>query len=251
MKFRMNRWFGFVAVGCCAAGLSGCARDSAAINRAVRDETEAHTVAVARAENARAEAPPARGEPFRFPADRGGQLLGQLLTPPARWDADAAAPLTKRELPAAPGVGRPELPLADNQAGLPRPPLAVKAPPVRPHAPPEATPFTGYAAVPVAPSAHFFAAGAPIRLASPDVNTPPPLPALGHATADRVPLEDPTTDDSLRAALSARTPARAEPAPFARYNLPDPFENAQAIRLKTLPPEESHPSSSTPRPPQP
>jgi hypothetical protein len=90
-----------------------------------------------------------------------------------------------------------------------------------------------------------------VRVSSTDVNLLPPLPLLANPGSDRASLEDPTADDSLKSALSAAPPIRSNPAPFQRLNLPDPFENAQTIRLRAQLPEEQSPATGPVRPPKP
>jgi hypothetical protein len=93
--------------------------------------------------------------------------------------------------------------------------------------------------------------GGRIRLPGPDANQPVPLPVLAVPRGDRAPLDDPTLDASGAAALAEVLPARASPAPFLRLNLPDPFENRAAVRLRTALPEEAVPLPIAPRLPRP
>jgi hypothetical protein len=60
-------------------------------------------------------------------------------------------------------------------------------------------------------------------------------------------LGDPTPEVSLAAVLAQPVPVRSAPAPFLRLNLPDPFEHAQAVRLRTLPAEDPTPPVAFPR----
>jgi len=46
------------------------------------------------------------------------------------------------------------------------------------------------------------------------------------------PLTDPTAEVSLAAVVAQPVPVRTTRAPFVRFNLPDPFEHAQAVRLR-------------------
>jgi hypothetical protein len=73
------------------------------------------------------------------------------------------------------------------------------------------------------------------------VNQPVPLPILARPATDRAPLTDPTPEVSLAAVLAAAVPVRTTPAPFVRLTLPDPFEHAQTVRLRTPPEEDPHP----------
>jgi hypothetical protein len=81
-------------------------------------------------------------------------------------------------------------------------------------------------------------AGLPPRVASADVSRPPPLPLTPRPSPDRASLEDPTAEFSALQAVAAPPPARTTPAPFLRVNVPDPFENAAAVRLRTPPAED-------------
>jgi hypothetical protein len=112
-------------------------------------------------------------------------------------------------------------------------------------------PLISYRADPERVAVQHLAGGAPIRLSAPDVNQPPPLPILANPGIDRASLDDPTADESLKSALSAVPPIRSNPAPFLRLNLPDPFENAQTVRLRAMPPEDHGPATGPVRPPKP
>src|SRR4051812_46174308 len=108
----------------------GCARGSVAINQAALADAEKKP-APPTTEKA---APTSSGAPFRFPDDRGGKLLGQLLTPPAQLPGDgqpSAAPLVL--LPPA-AVDRPEVqPVVVAQPTIPRPGIDARAQKVKPH----------------------------------------------------------------------------------------------------------------------
>lgn len=236
------RLLGLYVAGCFLAALAGCARSSVAVNNAA---------APAEAEK-KADAAPApaaaTGEPFKFPDDRGGKMLGELLAPSAQSAPEAR--LQPRPLPPPASVGQPEVPLQPTLAELARPPLVQKTPPPKPHTPAEDLPLVAYRGEPVGPNRVTFSAGAPVSIASPDVAQPTRLPYLGQPGVDRVPVEDPTVDESLKAALAGEIPVRATPAPFDRRSVPDPFENAQTIRLKTPPAEDTTPSGGSPLPPR-
>ena len=99
-------------------------------------------------------------------------------------------------------------------------------------------PLADYRGEPAPPQALELPAGALVRLPSPDVNLPPPLPMLALPVADRVSVDDPTSEASRQAALAAAAPVRTTPTPFVRLTIPDPFEHARAVRLHTPPVEE-------------
>jgi hypothetical protein len=138
-------------------------------------------------------------------------------------------------------VSRPSVPLSANQGELLRPPLP-KAPLVRPHMLAESAPFTAYHGEPTVPALRTLDTGARVALSARDVNQPAPLGLLGLPVPDRVPLDDPTTEASVQAALANVPPQRTDFVPFAPQNLPDPFQNAQTVKLRTPPAEEPTPS---------
>ncbi|MBL8794844.1 MAG: hypothetical protein JNM56_13125 [Planctomycetia bacterium] len=230
--------------------LSGCARTSIVAEDAPL-LTTGNALVAAQAQPAAAQAQPAAGDQqaFQFPADKGGQALGQLLRPPQQLPGDGAQPGPQ---PLAPplGVAQPEVALTPVQSLPPSVPLP-RALNLQPRLLAEGAPFTGYRDEPGAPGRRELASGAPIALPRRDLNQPVPLGYLGLQLPDRVPVDDPTGDASVDAALAATPPARTDAVPFAPHNLPDPFQNAQTVKLRTPPPEDPTPSSSAPRPPRP
>jgi hypothetical protein len=89
-----------------------------------------------------------------------------------------------------------------------------------------------------------------IKVPSPDLNQPVPLPVLARPLPDRGPLGDPTPDISIAAALAGSVPQRTVPAPFLRLNLPDPFEHVQPVGPRGAAEEESLPPPVPPRTPK-
>jgi hypothetical protein len=239
---------GFLLAGGLVA-LTGCTRSSVAVHPGPVVESDTKAVS-AQTKPAAKDTPAPSGEPFRFPDDQGGKMLGELLAPPQQPPAAFRAPPAPRSLPAPDAVANPEMPLTPNLAGLPRPLLTPPHAKLRPTAPHEEAPLQGYRLDPVGPSVQHLYGGALVHVASIDVELPVALPILARPDADRVPLEDPTADDSLAAALAAVPPVRSVPVPFHREALPDPFENAQTVRLKTPPPEETTPVSTGPQVPK-
>jgi hypothetical protein len=190
------------------------------------------------------------GDGFRFPSDHGGQLLGKLLPPSGKVSPVEDRPAPRR-FPDSPAVRTPPVPVppgADEVVRLPEP---RPAQPARPGPVPEALPLLGYRETPQPPEANSLTAGELVRAPSSDVNRPMPLPLLGALAPDRVPLDDPTSDQSVAAALAGQMPDRTTPAPFLKLTLPDPFENRQTVRLRTMPVEESTPIAAAPRGPKP
>jgi hypothetical protein len=81
-----------------------------------------------------------------------------------------------------------------------------------------------------------------VRLWRPDPDGPWPLPVLGAAERDRASLADPTLEWSVAAAQAKVNVGRGQPVPFEPQNVPNPFEHAEAVRLR-------HPVPEAPMPP--
>jgi hypothetical protein len=189
-------------------------------------------------------------EGFRFPADPGGKHLGTLLPPRENFRLPPEPPSGPRPHPALPALENPTLPPPLGQAGLPRLPAEKTARPARPGPLPEDMPLLSYHGTPAQPQEPALTPGVLVKAASPNVGQPVPPPVLGQPMPDRAPLDDPTTDASLAAALAAAMPSRTNPAPFLKLTLPDPFENRETGRLRETPPEEGIPVAATPRLPK-
>jgi hypothetical protein len=253
----MNTHYRILGVALLAGSLSltGCARTAIVAEDAPpapnRGAVEVVQFVTAQAQPAQP-AQPAAGdkEPFKFPADKGGQALGQLLRPPQQLPALDGVKPGPQVLPPPVSVAQPEVPLAPTLAGPLSLPLP-KALPLQPHLLTEGAPFSSYRDEPGAPGRRELAAGALIELPRLDLSRPVPLGYLGLQLPDRVPLEDPTGDASVDAALAGNPPARVEPVPFAPQNLPDPFQNAQTVKVRTPLAEDTTPVSGAPRPPKP
>ena len=234
------------------AGLSGCGRQSAALNvappapaivRAVPEgEKEKQTPSAAAAKDA---APNSAR-----PADKGTKLVGEFLKPSeaafAQETRQGRGPLS---LPAMSSLERPQLPLPPFTGDLPRASLKPGSTSLRLGPLSEGLPLARYRDDPPAPRREELPAHGLIRLPSPDLNAPVPLPVLASPAVDRAPLGDPTPEVSLAAVLAQPVPVRTTPAPFVRLNLPDPFEHAQTVRLRTPPAEDPTPPLASPRPP--
>jgi hypothetical protein len=192
----------------------------------------------------------ADGDGFRFPADPGGQHLGTLLPPRENFRLPPEPPSGPRPHPSLPALENPTLTPPAGQAGLPRLPVAKAARPARPGPLPEETPLLSYRGVPPQPQEPALTPGVLAKAPSPSLSRPVPPPLLGQPVPDRAPLDDPTTDASLAAALAAPMPSRTNPAPFLKLTLPDPFENRETGRLRSTPPEEGTPVAATPRLPK-
>jgi hypothetical protein len=264
-----------ISLGALLACLAGCARTSVAVDpplgvaeaskqalpalaHAQGKPAVGQVPAVAQVAQDKPQPAPKAGEGgFTFPADKGGQTLGQLLKPPVVLTESL------REFPAGPrivsppaDVERPGVPLAPSQASILKPP-APKVPLLRPRTLAEDAPFTAYRSDPQVPVLRELDTGARVAVQAVNLNLPVPLSYLGLQMPDRVPVDDPTNEASLHAALAAAPPARTDAVPFTPQNLPDPFVNAQTVKLRTPPAEESSPPVSgiskppPPVPPQP
>jgi hypothetical protein len=228
--------------------LAGCGRTSVTINpagAAAADEQSRPAAKEAPREGTKGEA---AGDGFHFADDSGGELEGKLLAPPVR-----PAPGEDRTGPhrfaRSSAVESPRLPLPPTRLEPVRLPAPKASGLTRPGPLPEGIPLVSYYGTPEPPEAPRLAAGEPVREPSADVNRPLPLPLLGQETPDRVPLDDPTAEASLAAALAAPLPQRTTPAPFLRLGVPDPFENRRTVRLPAPVEEPAAPVAASPRTP--
>lgn len=191
---------------------------------------------------------------FAFPDDQGGKLLAELLTTtgsPAGKQDKRTTPLPLKG-PAA--LEHPDMqpPQTSAAPGLPSASLTPKPVPVKPHSLPEEAPFLRSSLDAVAiPQRDDLPAGPRTRIDSIDVEKPTAVPILAQPVPDRASLEDPTQTVSTLSALAVILPERAGPTPFLKLTLPDPFENAQTVRLRTPPAEEATPTSPGPKAPNP
>ena len=241
-------------VGCLVVGVTGCARPSAQAGEEPAYVSEdfggpnRFVVVVDPTESMAAGDPvedAKEGEGFRFPDDRGGQILSKVLppsekAPPAGHDAPAP-----RRHPPPPNVEKPTAPLPPVPVDLPRLP-AGKPEPLRPRPLPEDLPIFGHKSDPILPQVQTLPAGERVRIPSVDVDQPIPVPILARPATERAPLDDATTAASQNAALSTVPPTRATPAPYLKIGVPDPFENR--LRESAAPPETVTPTHTGSRP---
>jgi hypothetical protein len=180
--------------------------------------------------------------------DRASKLVGDTLRPS---DEAGALPWRdyqgQRPLLAPAGLEKPQLPLPSTPISVPRAaPMKVAAPP-QPTTVAEELPQLPRQSLPALRSAEPVTVA--LRRRGPNLDEPPPLPLLASYQPDRTPLADATAEAS-RASILAKTPSlRAEPAPFIPWNLPDPFENRDAIRLANTPAEDPNPPAPVVRKP--
>lgn len=178
--------------------------------------------------------------------DRGSQLLSKLL-PPSGQVAALPLPGTNepRRLAPSGNLQIPRMPPTLNEFQPVRLPLPLPAKPIQPRVLPEGPPLSRLLFEPAVPDRPVLPAVPGLRLPSFSTEQPPPLPILAQVQADRVPLDDPTREASLEAALSGPPPVRTNPAPFLRLNLPDPYENRTVAELRNPPPENPAPVIAT------
>ena len=175
-------------------------------------------------------------------------LAGCVLTAPV--SAQGRADERMRELLAPRGLngGRFDAPQGPSRfvplslplpgALLPKadaPPRALPKPsakPIQPRPASEDVPLVRSFASPEPPQPLTLPAHPPVRLWSRDSEAPLPLPILAAAGRDRASLDDPTLGASVAAAQAQVNAGRSQPVPFEPHNLPNPFEHAEAMRLR-------------------
>ncbi len=232
------------------AGLAGCNRSQGVVYQesASDDKPTAEKVVRGVADTGDGgETKKGEEEGFRFPNDKGGEVLARVLAPSV--DVRAVRVQKPRRQTAPASLEAPSLALPPAQPAMPRVALEWKRPTLLPRLVIDET--LGGGAEPGLPEALAFATGAKTRDAGVDVNQPPPLPRLGQPVPDRASLEDPTTEASMSAAIAAKVPLRTRPAPFQRLSIPDPFENYIAVPKSALPPEPAEPPLGPARNPKP
>jgi hypothetical protein len=228
------------------AGLCGCYRaQGIVVQKPTSDERSENVVARGKADDDEVVT-----DGFRFPDDKGGELLARLL-PPA---LDAAAlkdhvPHAPPRSKAPPNLEVPTLPLPPALPGMPRVNLEPKRPVLLPRLVLDET--LGEGVLLNLPEAHIFVTGEKMKDKGIDVNQPPPLPTQSQPVPDRASLEDPTLEASIVAAVAAKVPLRTGPVPFQRVSIPDPFENYNPVRLSQPPTEDSQPPVGPARNPKP
>ncbi len=82
-----------------------------------------------------------------------------------------------------------------------------------------------------------------------DVKQPVLLPILARRSVDRASLEDPAADFTAQSIVNNKLPLRSRPAPFVKVVLPDPFENAEAVKVKIAIKEDPLTAIGNPPPP--
>jgi hypothetical protein len=186
------------------------------------------------------------GGTFMFADDAAGQLLAKTLTPaePVRLAADPKAKPQPRAGLAA--LESPDLPLAGPNVALPTVPIATRSP-LWPRALADAAPLEFFRADPEVPQRPELPPAVLVRRPAPDVNQPVDLAVQAKQASDRASLDDPTAEFSGERAVANPVRMRTAPAPFQRYDLPEPFERRGTSRL---PPTEPPVVAPVPAPPK-
>jgi hypothetical protein len=188
-------------------------------------------------------------EPFTFPPDPGGKLLRDQLLPPVAVPI-AAVPFVDRPRPWARlklehVPGRPDA--AANPAPAPIV-LAAEKPRGFSHRPALDLPPLASTPAPERPAAPELYAGPKPPAVTSDPARPTPLPLLARPTVEKPTVTtDPTRDPSRQGIIKELSLLRDQPAPFTRFDIPDPFELADTVRFPA-PPEADLPAVSTARP---
>ncbi len=171
---------------------------------------------------------------FEYPADLGGKAVAKAVAPdkPALTPAQRFGTTPKtRTVPAK--FLDPD-PLMRVSYALPTF-LPTKAVELRPAVSSERVPADlglGAQSIPARPT---FPVAAGVTERARDVNLPPAMPTLGRPLAERVSLDDPTSD--FANATIVAPPVKTTPtlASFLKVTLPDPFELGDQVKPKVAP----------------
>lgn len=195
-------------------------------------------------------AKPAAVGDFAFPTDEGGKILGRILPPkpPASLGPLPTKEPSERKLPAF--LSNPDLatvPPTLAPLPYPQPPRAI----VRPTAMPDRVPADLAQHDLDRPETIVLPVGALTKIDRLDLSKPAELPILARPTADRASLDDPTAEFTARSVINSNLPLRVGLSMFVRVNLPEPFENAAAAKVKTTLPDDPNSALGNPPPPKP
>jgi len=190
------------------------------------------------------------GAKFVFPADTGGKLLSELLPP---VDLPKPPPPTpsqqsRRDVPYAIANPAPMLPIGESLPPTIR--LAI-AKDIAPTLPVEVVPMSFARIEPELPIRLEQPIGLATDIRALDPNLQVEVPRLAQRSVNRASLNDPTDDYSAASVIGAPLPLRTTPAPFVQIDLPNPFENAETIKLQapiTVDPSVVISSVPTPKP---
>jgi hypothetical protein len=190
------------------------------------------------------------GGSFKFTDDDAGKIFSKILVPlpPPPLSPLATKAQSERILPA--GIAEPR------PATLPSSLVPVRIPlpsrvDARPSPLPERVPADIAGLHSDRPERIELPVGGLTRLATPDVRQPVTVPILGRPVPDRASLDDPTAEFTASSVFNKNLPLRTTAAPFVKTNLPDPFENSEAAKVKIAPKEDPATSLGNPPPPKP
>lgn len=262
----IKRWFSTVLMG--ATFLAGCKKSEAVpitdVSTLPRQEAKLaptapkqpgaksrppRTVTARRAVQLAQAQPKEKSDPTEKPSAKTDDLGAKLLADLLRCSDAAVARLRQgpKKLPGPAAIEKPA-PAAPRFAGLPARYPSKPASKTTPRDPSEGTPLAHNRAEPKAPEEIRFSIVALERWPSPDNGEPAALPIMAVYVADRASLVGPSMEWSHASALARAMPSRTTPLPFARFNLPDPFENRAPIRTTAIDSERTDPVVTTPRP---
>jgi hypothetical protein len=236
---------GCLLSGCVRSGVN--ARAVAPVPMAGESESSVTQVKTA-ADNAEVAAAQ-EAPPFRFPDDRGGQLLSKVLAPDVSHSPVERSTEPRRP-PATATIESPTVPMPAAPVGMPRLPIAKGNNTLKPRLLLPET-LDGSPSDPRLPQVPVLPTGELTRVPSTNVNQPVPLPLLGQPLSDRAPVEDVTAEASAAAVVEAKVSLRTQPTPFVKNNLPDPFEFRRPVVAPAAPAEQPTPLADTPKLPKP
>jgi hypothetical protein len=183
-----------------------------------------------------------------FADDGAGKLLSQLMMPGSPAFRARLEQKGPGERPPPTSIARPDPP-ATGVALIPATYPSPAAAELRRVVLAERVPADFAPLVNVPQRTEFVVAFIP-GIPAPDAKRRVALPILARPTLDRASLEDPTADFTAQSIVNNKFPPRSTPAPFIRVNLPDPFENAEAVKVKTIIKEDPLTAVGNPPPPK-
>lgn len=178
----------------------------------------------------------AGGEPSRKEI---AARLERLLDPTSDLDLRGFATAPKRR-PGPRSVEEPDVPLLRvdiDPPALPHP----ESRPLAPRLSPEPVPLSYYHVAAEVPQSPRLPVGPLAWQPGVDVLMPVSPPVFGRYVADRVSLADASLEISVEQTRVPQNPVRAGEVPFTPVNLPNPFENADVVRLRQAWPDELQP----------
>jgi hypothetical protein len=216
----ISRFCGYL-VGGLFLILPGCGRSTVLMTPQNATLTEESPLETTVARTRTEESEPA---PFTFPDDSGGVLLAKVLPPKDVESAILQRPHAPHRALDSSFDKPPTLALPPSYVALPRLADDGSRSSLRPRLVADESLGAFPASLPL-PQTPALPDMERIRVPSPDVNRPIPLPILAQPISDRASLDDPTLDASTAAALAAPIPPRSNKTPFLKQTLPDPYDH--------------------------